>query len=871
MSTKQQCIHAYRCAILPPFLVQFLWLNRKLMTLPYGRKLAQMRRLKSQVHSLLPLRELRACENGANWVIHPRYINIILLKRHIIVLIYSTMHVNTLYIFYALFPPFFSSPTITQSTFVLRLASARTNRPQSNLRYIHTYFYSHTKNSIDKMSQPLQSQSDFIDIRMNNGHHLGVDTFKAILNGRFHGEMQLAFEQYLTDFKFYGVTYRTYRYEIVNGNMLVLQKIFDPLTAGPVRAAPVTRRGPQYPNAQTQGSVYQTPYASQPNQPVANFPGYVNPSTVQTMRYARANTAQMSTSPPRQLNPHAPEFRFSSAVNAIGSSARSSALPTANSVPAYPPGLPVTQQHRSAPADAYQSYSAPDHNMQLSRNYGEAVSAAAVSSMSNKPYSSLIHLQSQVVSRQPQLTPSDVRPGHYGSVLPPVLYDAYIASRQEEANKAAGLSQGSPSNTPILLTDSPTTPQQPQPLRLAPTNSHGGALTLNTGLGPFDNDYGVAVEAPASPPALAPEYSNASGEVWMTPVSPLDLGPPNSSITDNQHLPPRQGSRQASEHNSDYSSDCGSMGYLSTIDMKNPGDIIKWVSLSTANGSVPLANDTNNTAHSPQNGEIDSGIGSSRPSPERHLQPRASIAAMIEHHIQQGWQLPPATLDENLPSNTLTTYLTASPFQRFYNYYYNNWVKWAPPGSTLLDFAKLYDAVVEGNSDELNQHFARFFDSLEHRAQMRSEELAQLELQQPDTTPSQGSQDPPSATVSHPAGPSMVSNGTNAAHAVAQSDAPAAQQSTWTSRHIASSNRVTLSSPAAPQQLHHGEDRIESDYTPYLYPHPAVDAQLEARFPADSLQEDPRIGQRLHQNLLDFDEAYGNVLEIRREAEAASR
>ena len=721
------------------------------------------------------------------------------------------------------------------------------------------------------MTQTLQSQTDFIDIRMNNGRRLGYETFRGILNGRFHGEMQLAFEQYITDFQVYGVTYRTYRYAIVNGNMLVLQRLFNPLTAGPVLAAPVTRTGPQYPNAQTQGSVYQTPYASQPNQPMANFPGHVDPFTVQAMRYATANTAQMSISPPRQLNPHASEFRSSSAVNGIGTSARSSAFPTANSVLAYPSSLPVTQRHQLAPSDAHRSYLALDHNMQLSRNYGEAVRAAAVPSMSNKPYSSPIHLQSQSVSRQPQLTPSDVRPGHYGSDLPPMLYDAYIASRWEEANTAAGLSQGSPSNTPILLTHSPTTPQQHQPPRLAPTNSHGGDLTFNTCLGPSENDYGEAVEAPATPPALAANYSNASSEFWMTTVSPLDLGPPNSSITDNPHLPPRQGSRQASEHNSDYSSNCSSMGYLSTNNLASPGHIIEWASHCTANGSVPKTNSTNNTSHSPQNGETDSGIGSSRPSPARQLQPRASIAAMIEHLIQQGWQLPPAILDENLPSNPLNTYLTAGPFEWFYTCYYNNWLQNAPPGSDLLDFARLYDSLDDPTSDEIHQHFARFFDNLEDRARMNSDGLDQSELHQPDTTPSQGPRDPPSATVSQPAGPSQVSNGMNAAHAVARSDAPAAQQSTWTARHIASSNRITLSNPPPPQPLHHGEDRVESDYTPYLYPHPIVDAQLEAQFPAGLQQEDQRLQQQLNQNLLGFTEAYGEILEMRREAEAASR
>ena len=620
------------------------------------------------------------------------------------------------------------------------------------------------------MSQPLQTQSDFIDIRMNNGRHLGVDTFKAILNGRFHGNMQLAFEQYLTDVKVYGLTYRTYRYAIINGNMLVLQGIFNPLTAGPVRAAPVTRTGPQYPNAQTQGSKYQTPYVSQPNQPVANFPGHVNPSTVQTMRYATAYAAQMSTSPPSQLNPHAPEFGSSSAVNVIGTSARSSVLPTANSVPAYPPGLSVTRRPQSAPADAHRGYLAPGYDMQLSRNYKEVVRAAVVPSISNKPYSSSIHLQSQSVSRQSQL-------------------------------------------------------------------------------------------APARPPGLAPSYSKPSSEFRMTPVSPLDLGPPNSSITDNPHLPPRQGSRQASEHNSIYSSDCSSMGYRLQIDMASPGKIIKWVALSTTNGNIPTANDTYNTSHSPQNEEVDSGIGSSRPSPERRLKPGASMTASIEHLIQQGLQLRPATFDYTLPSDPLSTDWYKDLTKWFYTCHYNNWAKSAPAGSTILDYAKSYDAGIDanGNCDELGQQFGWIPDYLEHRAQMSREEFAQSELQQPDTTPSQAPQNTPSTTASHPAGPSMASNRTNTAHPVARSGAPAPQQSTWTARHITSNDRVTLLKPTAPQQLHRGEAIVESDYDAYRYPHPAVDLQLEAYFPTSS---DPRTRQRLRQYKLDWDKAHEEILRL---------
>ena len=153
------------------------------------------------------------------------------------------------------------------------------------------------------MSQAPQSPPVFVDIHMNNGRRVGFRTFSDILHGRFHGDMQLASEQYLGDFQAYGAAHRTYRYSIGNGYMFLLHAVLNPLTPGPALAAPVTQPGPQYPNAQTRGSAYQESYTFQPYQPMANFSGFVNPSTVPTMRYAPANATWMSISQPRQLDP----------------------------------------------------------------------------------------------------------------------------------------------------------------------------------------------------------------------------------------------------------------------------------------------------------------------------------------------------------------------------------------------------------------------------------------------------------------------------------------------------------------------------------------------------------------------------------------
>ncbi len=322
---------------------------------------------------------------------------------------------------------------------------------------------------------------------MNNGHRVGARTFNDILNGRFRGDKQLAFEQYLGDFRVHGTTYRTYRYAIVNGNMFLLHGVFNPMPAGPALAAPVTQPGSQYANAQTQGSVYQRPYASQLNQPVANSLGPVDPSTVQNMRYPTASTAQRSASQPRQLNAHASEFRLSSAVGNVGASSRPSTVPTANSAPVRPPGLPVTQQPQFAPSNAHRGPSPPEIFWRPSSDNGEAARAEARPPMWTAPYTSLIHSHNQAVHQQPQVTPF---------------------------------------------------------------NARRGCLKLNTRLGLSDDDDGEA-GAPANPLALANNFFTASRDSWMASPSPLDLAAASSSETDNPYFSPRQGGRRSSEHSSD--------------------------------------------------------------------------------------------------------------------------------------------------------------------------------------------------------------------------------------------------------------------------------------------------------------------------------
>ena len=664
------------------------------------------------------------------------------------------------------------------------------------------------------MSQAPQSQPDFVDIHMNNGRHVGFRTFSDILEGRFHGNTQLAFEQYLGDLRTHGAAYRTYRYEIVNGDTFLLHAVFDPVTTRRALAAPVTQPGPQYPNAQTQSSAYQNPYASQPNQPMANFSGLVDPSTVPTMRYAPANTTWMSVSQPHQLNPQASEFKVSSTVNNLGASARPSALPTAKSAPPYLPGLPVTQQPQLTPCNGHRGFLAPDQNWQLSRSKGETARAGAAPSNSDTPYLSPIHRQGQAVSHHYQLTPSAVSPGYYG---PDLL----------------------PSNTPIRLTHSPIDSQQP---RLAPSNPRRGDSTLNTRLGPSHNDYGEAVKAPASPPALTHSHSTASHESWMASPSPFDLGPGYSFNNVNTHLSPRVRIRDASEHSSDLSSHSGSMQGPSTSHWANPHHTIHRSSHSIANGSSPNVNNTDNTSHSPQHGETDIGVAPFPPAPTVQSLSRDGFIAIMESRRQQDLHICIAKWREMRPSKPLNKLLTGR-CATLYAGKYREWLKTAPPGSDIVDFSNL-------------------LDSAEHSY---SEELDRLGLWSMGTIPS-ARFDPTTGTFSYRAGPSTIGNGMNTSHEVARSD-----PFTWDwlgpfSRRV----DVSLQTPPRPQ-LQNGNNRSVSDRNYQFNPQSDADARLEAQFLTGLLQEDPRIMQRLSENRDDFFKAYDEINTMRRQAEEASR
>ncbi|KAK0515894.1 hypothetical protein JMJ35_001928 [Cladonia borealis] len=216
------------------------------------------------------------------------------------------------------------------------------------------------------MSHAPQSQFDFVDIPTNNGCKVGFGTFKNIMKGRYHGEMQLAFEQYLGDCKVYGTAHGSFRYTILNGIALKLQY---PSPSGPALAAPVTHPGLQNTNGHTQASGYQTPYASQLNQPVSNFLGPIDPSKVQNMRYPSARTAQKSAPQSRQLNPRAADFKVSSTVNNLSTSAPPSAWSRANTAPARPPGLPEIPQPQFAPANAHRGFFTPDALSNASERY----------------------------------------------------------------------------------------------------------------------------------------------------------------------------------------------------------------------------------------------------------------------------------------------------------------------------------------------------------------------------------------------------------------------------------------------------------------------------------------------------------------------
>lgn len=315
--------------------------------------------------------------------------------------------------------------------------------------------------SIHNMSQAPQPQPVFVDIHRNNGPKFKFEMFKYVLKGRLNNEsiMQLAFEQFLADCKFYG-TCRTYRYAIVNGDMFLLHSVFNPSPAGPAVAAPVMQPGLQSANGQTQASGDQNPYASQLKQPVSNFLGPFDHSMVQDMHYTPASTAQRSASQPQKLNPHASEFKVGSAVNNHGASASLSALPRANTAPARPPGLLETRQPHFAPANSHRGFFAPDALYNARHGHG------------------------------------------YQDTIPRSLY------KDREAATALATPQTliTPCS-PILRSTIPKIPQQPQP---APFNPNR-VLTLNSRLGLLvDTAIPASLKFSPSPPGLAAKFSSSA-------------------------------------------------------------------------------------------------------------------------------------------------------------------------------------------------------------------------------------------------------------------------------------------------------------------------------------------------------------------------
>ena len=492
------------------------------------------------------------------------------------------------------------------------------------------------------MSQAQQPQPVFVDIHLRNGQHIGFPMFTNILNGRFNGDKQLAFEQYLADLAIYGTAYRTYRYLIVNGNTLLLHRVFNSSPAGPALAAPVTQPGPQYANAQTQASGYQTPYASHLNQPVANLLGPVNPSAMQNMSYPPAKTAQGSVPHPRRLNPHAPEFTVGSAVNKLGASARLSALPTADSAPARPPGLPITQQPQFAPSNAHRGFLAPDAMWQLSHYNGEAARAAAESPVLTTPYSLPIHSHGQAVPQKPQLTPFNARQGH---CMPDTLLRSF-------------------------------------------------------------DDHREAAGAPARPPVLATNIVTAARDSWMASPSPLDLAAVSSSEIDNLYLSPRQWSRRTSEHSSDAPSHSSSVqdrspspwclyhGYRCPLLVDSVFSDNNWSSYHTANNSVSKAYTTNNTSHGPQHGEADTGVAPVLPPPPPQLQPRYGPDTTGEYRIRQNLR-PSTAISDKLPSwDPISEYISGQ-HHALYDVY-KRWQRSAPHDASLSDFFDYLKSLPEG-------------------------------------------------------------------------------------------------------------------------------------------------------------------------------
>ena len=566
------------------------------------------------------------------------------------------------------------------------------------------------KNSINKMMQAPQTQPVFVDIHMNNGYRLGARTFSDILNGRFNGDKQLAFEQYLGDFKVYGTAYRTYRYAIVNGNMLLLDGVFNPLPAGPALAAPVTQSGPQHANAQTQNPVYRSQYASQFNQPAAIPLGPVDPSTVQNMRYPTASTAQRSVPQLRQLNPlnpYASEFRLDSAVSNVGASSRPSALPAANSAPVRPPGLPLTQQPQFAASNAHRGSLSSNIIRPLSHDNGEAARAEAGHLKWTAPYTSLAHSHDPAVHQQPQLTPFNARQGH----LVPDTLPSMSNNRREAAGAAAEPSVLVTPYSPILLTHVRANPQQSQ---FAPSNARRSCLKLNTGLGLSSDDEEAG--APASPSALATNFFTASRDSRMASPSPLDLAAVSS---DNPHWSPRQGDRRTSEHSSDLpshsSSDNVEIPFFRTS---------AWSSYHTANSSVSKANATQNTLPVSQDGGADIGVAPFPPAPSY-----ISWNPALEYSRGQ--------------------------YEPFYSIFYGLWLRSAAPGSGKVEFYNHLKYSVPN-------HIRRYNDSHGLR-----------DLQSPATTSSRVSSDLPPGTVSHRTEPPTVGNALQTPRKVSTSAPPA--------------------------------------------------------------------------------------------------
>ena len=358
-------------------------------------------------------------------------------------------------------------------------------------------------NSIDKMAQGSQPQPYFVDIHMNHGKKVKFEPFKMILDGRFNSDtMQLAFEQYLGDFKIYGAAYRTFRYRIDNGNVFQLHDFFNPFPAGPAFAAPVTQLGRRNANAQTQFSGHQTPYGSQLNQPAANSLGPVDPSTVQNMSYPPASTAPRSVSLPHKLNPEASEFRVGSAVNIFGASAPPSASPRAVSAPARTTGLQVSQQPQSAPSNAHRGFFAPD-GLLNARQVHDSLDTIPRSVDNNRE-------AARAVAAPPKLiTP-------YSPILP----------------------------RPVL-----TIPPQPQ---LGPRKPRRDGLTLNTRLEQSDGSE----KAAGSPDAISVLADRMFDQLWNSIASPstLDLNATSSPETIYASSSPHQWSSHTSEDLSDASS-----------------------------------------------------------------------------------------------------------------------------------------------------------------------------------------------------------------------------------------------------------------------------------------------------------------------------